>query len=148
MDEEFEFTYEVLSIRSDDEPGPNGAMVRYYPDDERCSMIEKFVPVPFQKARDKAHAVEILEIKISTYSPGREWAKECALDESGCTQTIGSELAAELGAVNESVDTTGSAGSPAVSQSGGSQGSGSGSDGGDQDEDRADHQSSRRGRAR
>lgn len=135
--EEFEFTWEVLEIFTEDQR--RGVLVRYTPERNDCSIVEKFVPVPFHKARDKHHAREIMEKKISSYAPTREWAKECFEDESGDTETIGAELASELGVNHasesarrpaaEPFDARGSADGDRVSEPGGSEGLGSGGDG-------------------
>lgn len=75
-----------------------GATVEYTPEDtDTYSVIELFVPVPFQKARDKAHALEILERKVNARAPHNRWIKETIADESGDTETIADEVREEYG---------------------------------------------------
>jgi len=140
--DEIKYDWEVLEIRSDDDPGQNGALVRYTPEWEECSILEQFVPVPFHKCKNKEHAREILEKKITARAPRATWQKELAKDESGDTKTIGDEIAAELGVSNEpAVNSPGSAQRDPVPQPSGSKGVGSGADGDAQDEAGRDHTS-------
>lgn len=50
-----------------------GAIVFYTPLDADLAAVEKFVPVPWQKAIDRAHAEEMLAGKIDAYAPVAEW---------------------------------------------------------------------------
>jgi hypothetical protein len=142
VEQEFEFTYEVLEIIADDDAGSNGAKVCYTPHDdepEQCSIVTKFVPIPFHKARDKEHAIELLEKKINSYAPRSDWMKEVLGDPSGDTKTIGAEIAESLGVTHEpSVKQRRSASSAAVPESSGHEGSGGTADGDAPDEAGAD----------
>ncbi len=110
---ELTYNYEILEIISDDERSRNGAKVRYTCTVEGWPVqpIEMFVPVPFEKATDKAHALELLEKKCESRAPTRVWRKQMREDKSGNTVDIGNELAADLGvprnAANESVNPEG-----------------------------------------
>ena len=129
----FEFDWEVLEIikpgRGEDR---RGALVTYTPLAEGCSERTIFVPVPWHKATDPAHAREILERKINSRAPTNVWRKELNPDPPDQTDAFTAELEQSLppGEKRESgAEQERSRDSDNVSESSGSERERSGADG-------------------
>lgn len=76
MDDEIEYLYRV------DEMTDEGvATVTYMPDDRRLKHVTLKVSVPVEKARDLAHAQEIMEKKIRSRAPQDQWLRALKLLE-------------------------------------------------------------------
>lgn len=89
----FEYDWEVIEILNGGEEDERiGAIVLYTPVAVRTSPVEKFVPVPWRKARDRAHAEEILEGKINAYAPETEWNAELEAPVANNSEEIVSEM--------------------------------------------------------
>lgn len=78
--DEYEFDWEVIEIYNVTRVGheKRGVLVRYTPCNEiaDCSVIEKFVPVPWHKCTSAEHAIQVRNQKIVAYAPRNEWARE------------------------------------------------------------------------
>lgn len=91
------YDWEVTEIiNADAGSGRRGAMVTYTPvlGEIPFSVQSKFVPVPWHKATDEAHALVILERKVAAYAPTNDWAKDENPDPTDNSDTITAAIAA------------------------------------------------------
>lgn len=96
-DQDFSFDWEVLEVVNN--PDSRGAIVRYTPTDPPdLSVVEKFVPIPWQKVRGVnrservENAREIAKRKINAYAPVSDWNAELVLEQEDHSEEISQEL--------------------------------------------------------
>ena len=123
--DEFEYDWEVTEIITPTrEDRRAGAMVTYTPLTAGCTPQIIFVPVPWHKATDQAHAREIMERKINSRAPTHIWNKQLNPDPVDQTDVVTADMVASLptGEKRGAVNTEGSGDGDGVSGPSRSQG--------------------------